>query len=311
MRHTGKAWLLWLLLLPPLLTAAQKRDSSIFDLPIQIDEVIVTAARSGWDLEAFIRRVKTDTTFYEAFRAMRRTGYTAVNDIRILDKKERTAASLYSRTRQTYAAGCRSMQVLEEKTTGNFYKRNGDYRYYTANLYAYLFFTRGKVCGDEGGTPAAGTAKAGRSQSKLEKSKAQLKQLIFSPGSKISGVPFMGDRASVFDPDVAEMYQFKLLAVMYEGEPCYLFRAVPKPGHEDDVVFKDLSTWFRESDYSIMARDYTLSFRTLLYDFDVRMKVRLQPVNGRLLPMRITYDGNWHVMTQSRERARFTAIFTY
>jgi hypothetical protein len=310
MNRILKACSLWLLMALSMQAEAQRRDSSIFALPIQIDEVIITAAQSGWDLEEFIRRVKSDTTFYDAFRALRFSSYTAVNDISMLDKKGKTTASLHSTTRQTYADGCRSMEVLEEKTTGNFYKRNGDYRYYTAALYAYLFFTQGKVCGEQryGGSAEQ---KAAEAKGKLEKSKAQLKQLIFSPGSKVSGVPFMGDRASVFDPQIARMYRFMLLAVSYEGEPCYLFQAVPKPEYANDVVFSELSTWFRETDYSIMARDYVLSFRTLLYDFDVRMKVRLQPVNGRLLPASISYDGNWHVATQSRERARFTAVFSY
>jgi len=287
---------------------AQTSDSSIFDLPIEMDEVVISAARSGWDVAAFIRRVKTDTTFYKAFRSMRQTDYSAVNDIRILDKKGRTKASLYSITRQHYDGRCRSMETLEEHATGDFYKRNGSYRYYTAALYAYLFFTEGKICdGDE----LAGAGHTRPAPGRLERGKSQLKQLIFSPGSRISGVPFMGDKASVFDPEVAKMYDFKLLSVEYEGTECYLFRAIPKPGYVKDVVFNELSTWFRKSDYSIMARDYTLSFNTLVYDFDVHMKVRLQPVNGRLLPARIEYDGNWHITTQSRERARFTAVFRY
>ncbi|MBX9448347.1 MAG: hypothetical protein KL787_00900 [Taibaiella sp.] len=38
------------------------------------------------------------------------------------------------------------MNVLEESITGDFYRDNGDYRYYTAEMYAHLFFTKGKVC---------------------------------------------------------------------------------------------------------------------------------------------------------------------
>src|SRR5690606_17396371 len=114
-----------------------------------------------------------------------------------------------------------------------------------------------------------------------------LKQLIFSPGSKISGVPFLGNRASIFDPETAAMYDFKLSSVLYADEWCYLFQAVPKPEFKDQVVFKDLSTWFRTGDYSIMARDYTLSYSTIVYDFDVHMQVRLEPVDGKLLPVKI------------------------
>lgn len=289
-------------------TWAQTPDSTIGGISVEMDEVIVSAIRDGWDVNAFIQRIKTDTTFYKAFRSLRLTSYTATNDIRIQNKKDNTIASLYSITEQEYDGRCRSMKVIEEKTTGKFYKRNGSYRYFTAALYAHLFFTEGKICGE---TDIVSGSNETPAKNKLERSKAQLKQLIFSPGSKINGVPFMGDKASLFEPETARMYDFRLTAVSYTGERCYLFQAVPKPQHEKDVVFKDLSTWFRATDYSIMARDYTLSYSTIVYDFDVRMKVRLAPVDHKLLPVRIEYDGNWDIATQPRERARFTAIFQY
>jgi hypothetical protein len=77
------------------------------------------------------------------------------------------------------------------------------------------------------------------------------------------------------------------------------------------VVFNELATWFRKTDYAIVARNYSLSFSTILYDFDVQMKVRLTNANGKLLPAYIEYDGNWHAATQGRERARFFAEFAY
>lgn len=292
----------------PLCVHAQNKDSSIFSLPIQIDEVTITAARNGWDIGAFIKRVQNDTTFYKAFRALHLVPYTSVNDIRIVDEDTKTKASLYSRTRQTVNNHCRTMQVLEERTTGNFYKRDHSYRYYTAALYAHLFFTQGTVCNEDDIV----TGKLGeRGQGQMEKNKAQLKQLIFNPGSHIQGVPFIGNKAAIFDPEIAKMYQFQLQSVSYGDEACYLFRAIPKPEYAKDVVYNELSTWFRKSDYAIVARDYSLSYHTLLFDFDVRMKVRLGSINGRLLPTRIEYAGNWHVMTKGRERSVFTASFAY
>ena len=107
------------------------------------------------------------------------------------------------------------------------------------------------------------------------------------------------------------MYDFKILSVEYDGEDCLLFSAVPKPEFKSDVIYNDLSTWFRKSDYAIVARDYSLSYNTMLYDFDVQMKVRLRNINGRLLPSRISYKGNWHIATQDRERTEFVMSITY
>jgi len=292
----------------PFAAFAQTKDSSISRLQVQMDEVTITAARGGWDVEALIRRVQTDTTFYKAFRSLHLVPYVSVNDIKVLNEKGGTKASLYSRTKQTVARGCRTMQVLEEKTTGDFYKRNHEYRYYTAALYANLFFTTGTVCG-ENDIVAGKLNERGKGQ--MEKNKAQLKQLIFNPGGHIGGVPFIGNKAEIFDPEVSKMYNFRLLSVAYGDEDCYLFQAIPKKEYAGDVVYNELSTWFRKSDYAIVARDYSLSYRTLLFDFDVRMKVRLTNINGRLLPARIEYTGNWHVMTKGRERSVFTADFNY
>lgn len=299
-------WLIPFLLLFSVPAAAQ--DSSIFALPIQMDEVTISAARGGWDVGAFIRRVQTDTTFYKAFKSLRVQSFGAVNDIRIFDKKGGVQASLRSRTQQAVSKGCRSMTTAEEKTTGDFYKRNGDYNYFTAELYAYLFFTKGTVCGDN---DIVAGAMSQRDKGQLGRAKYQLKQLIFNPGAKISGIPFLGNKASVFDPEVAKMYDFKLLSVEYAGEDCWLFRALPKKEHTDEVVYNELSTWFRKSDYAIMARDYSLSFRTMVYDFDVKMKVRCEPAGNRIRPTRIDYTGNWRVATKGRERAAFTTLFSY
>ncbi|RYE24896.1 MAG: hypothetical protein EOP51_05930 [Sphingobacteriales bacterium] len=289
-------------------TQAQQADTSVFKFPIQMDAVVIKAARGGWNVNAFIRRVKTDTTFYKAFRTMRLVSYTATNDIRVYDKKGKVSASLYSRTKQHAAGGCRTTQTLEEKTTGDFYKRNKEYRYYTAELYAYLFFTKGKICGEN--DKVAGALNE-RGKGQIEKSKYQLKQLIFNPGSRIAGVPLMGDKAAIFEPQVAKLYDFKLLSEEYSGVECYVFKAIPKPGKEDDVVYDELTTWFRKSDYAIIARDYSLSYKTMVYDFNVRMKVRTTEVGGKLLPSTIDYDGNWHVFSQDRERVKFHTVLSY
>ena len=91
---------------------------------------------------------------------------------------------------------------------------------------------------------------------------------------------------------------------------CYVFKAIPKKGYEDDVVYDELTTWFRKTDYTIMARDYSLSYKAGVYDFRVKMKVRTQQIGKRLIPSRIEYDGNWHIFTKKRERVRFVTIIT-
>src|SRR4051812_28408248 len=104
---------------------AQRPDTSVFRFPVQMDEVTVKATQDGFDVAAFIRRIKNDTTFYKAFKSLRVVNHTLKNDIRIFGKKGQVMASLQSETQQAVSKGCRSMKVLNEQTKGDFYRRNG------------------------------------------------------------------------------------------------------------------------------------------------------------------------------------------
>jgi len=288
----------------PLYTIAQKQDTSIFSQPITLDSFVI---RSGFDVNAFIRRVQHDTTFYKAFKTIHLMAYSAVNDFKVYDDDGKERATMHSDTKQELTNGCRITKVVDEKATGDFYKRNGDYNYYTAELFAYLFFAKEPVCNE---TDIVAGSMEERGKGQMEKSKYELKQLIFNTGAKVSGVPFMGDRASIFDPGEAEKYNFKITQEAYSGQDCFVFRITPKAGYEHAVIYNELTTWFRKGVYSIVARDYSLSYHTWVYDFDVRMKVRTRQVGNKLYPTSIDYDGNWHVVTKKRERVRFKTIIT-
>ncbi len=285
---------------------AQNNDTgSVFKFPVQLDAVTV---KSGFDINAFIRRVQSDTSFYKAFKNLHFVPYTAVNDIKAYDKDGALTASLHSRTKQHINKKCRNTEVLEQQVTGDFYKSNGDYNYYTAGLFDHLFFAAKPVC-NESDIVAGSMERQGSGE--MEKSTYELKQLIFNPGSKVSGIPFMGDRASIFEEGEAEKYDFKITQELYNGEACYVFKIIPKAGYEHSVIYNELTTWFRKSDYSIVARDYSLSYHTLVYDFDVRMKVRMQQQDTKLYPTFISYDGNWHILSKRRERVKFSIAITY
>jgi hypothetical protein len=273
-----------------------------------MDTVTIIAARGGWDVQAFIRRVQNDTTFYKAFRSLHVVSYVATNDIKVFDKNNKVKASLFSHTKQTVSDGCRTMQTLDEKVTGDFYRHNKQYNYYTAELYDYFFFIHGRICGDDD-IVAGHMDERGKGQ--LEKSKLQLKKLMFDPGAKVNGIPFMGDRASIFDDKTAKLYDFKLLSENYNGQDCYVFKAILKKGEEKNVVYNELTTWFRKTDYSIVARNYSLSYHTMFYDFDVQIKVRTTQKGKKLLPAYVNYAGNWHIFTKKREMVNFTILFNY
>lgn len=288
--------------------SAQDVDTTIMGMHFLMDEVVVKSAKNGWDVDGFIRRMKEDTTFYKAFLGLRVVAYTSDNEISFFDEKSKTIAQLENRTEQTMQGNCRSVHVSKEKVQGNYYDKQHNPRYYTAELFENLFFrARTNECGATDNIHSNTTP-----QGKMEKQKEQLKQLVFNPGSKVEGIPFVGKKASVFEEKgVRQRYDFRLKFVQYNSEECYFFQAIPKEEYKDEVVYNQLDTWFRVADYAIVARDYALSYHTMLYDFDVVMKVRLEKNGTRLLPSSIDYRGNWHVFTKKRERSKFNILFDY
>jgi hypothetical protein len=273
---------------------------------ISLTEVVV---RSDLNVPKFLQRIKDDTTFYKSFRNLHILNFTSLNDIRMMDKNGELKASLQSKTRQNVSEGCRTMDVLEETTTGDIYNSDGSFNYYTAQLYAGLFFTTGKICGET--NIVKGIELDVKSKSGLDKHKEQLKMLFFNPGKKIPGIPFIGNKINIFDPDVARYYDFTIDLGDYEGQYCYIFSIKAKADlskdEKNNIVFDNITTWFNSKSMEIVGRKYDLSYNSGVYEFDVHMEVLMTRFEEYLVPRVIRYNGDWDVIFKKRERGIFTA----
>jgi hypothetical protein len=236
-------------------------------------------------------------------------GFSSYNDIKMLDKKGEVKASLSSKTRQNHKDGCRTMDVLEETVTGDFYDSKQRYNYLTPELYAGLFFTKGKVCGEN--NIVKGRNLNTSDKSGMEKKKEQLKMLFFNPGKKIPGIPFIGDKLDLYDERARKYYDYRLDIVEYHGKLTYIFSIEPKEGlgalKNDNIVVDEMVTWFDMVTLEVVARNYSLSYKAGVYDFDVSMEVDMTKFQGLTVPSVLRYKGNWDVIFKKRERAVFTA----
>jgi hypothetical protein len=282
--------------------AAQQKTDTVGRKIITLSEVV---ANSQLNVPAFIDRVKNDTTFYKAFKNLNVLGYTALNDVRILDKKENIKASLYSKTKQLEQNGCRSMQTLEQQTTGDIYNSDSSFNYYTMQMYASIFFTKDVMCGENNIVGEKKFSTEGKSG--MSKHKEQLKMLFFDPGKKISGIPFISNKTAIFDDDMADKYDMDIDMDEYNKTSCYIFTIKVKPEFKDDVVINEMKTWFDDKTYEVVARNYNLSYDAGVYDFNVQMEVQLAHYNNYLVPVLMRYNGNWKVLFKSREHGVFTA----
>jgi hypothetical protein len=285
-----------------------QQDTSVLveNQPFTLAEVVV---RNNFDYKKVLKQIKEDTTFYKAFRNLRILGFSSYNDIKMLDKNGTVKASLSSKTRQNHENGCRTMDVLEETVTGDFYDSKHHYNYLTPELYAGLFFTTGKVCGEN--NIVKGRNLTTSDKSGMEKKKEQLKMLFFNPGKKIPGIPFIGDKLDLYDERAQKYYNYRLDVVEYHGKLAYTFAIEPKENlsalRNDNIVVDEMITWFDMVTLEVMARKYSLSYKAGVYDFDVSMEVDMTKFQGLTVPSILRYKGNWDVIFKKRERAVFTA----
>ncbi|HMD00098.1 MAG TPA: hypothetical protein VKH37_08085 [Ferruginibacter sp.] len=284
---------------------AQVNDSSfvIGKKTITLSEVVVN---NKLNVPAFITRIKDDTTFYKAFRNLHILNFTAINDIRMNNSDGEAKAYLHSRTKQIRTAGgCRKMETLEEQTSGDIYDDAHNFNYYTAEMYASLFFTKDSVCGETNIVTGVEFNTAGKSG--LEKHKEQLRMLFFNPGKKISGIPFMSGKTAIFDDDIASRYDMNIDMEVHNNINCYVFTQKVKPEESSNVVVDEMTTWFDANTYEVRARNYSLSYDAGVYDFKVRMEVELTRSGDYLVPSLIRYNGKWKAIFKKRERGVFTA----
>lgn len=269
---------------------------------ITLSEVVVN---NKLNVPAFIERIKADTSYYKAFRNLRVLNFNAINDIRMNSSNGEAKATLNSRTKQIRENNCRKMQTLEETVTGNMYDENHNFNYYTAQMYASLFFTKDSVCNESNIVKGIEFSTSGKSG--LDKHKEQLKMLFFNPGRKISGIPFLSSKTAIFEDDMAEHYDMSIDLDEYNKTSCYIFKQKVKPGHEGSVMMDEMTTWFNDNTYEVVARDYSLSYDAGVYDFKVQMHVEMTKAGIYLVPALIRYTGNWKVLFKKRERGFFTA----
>lgn len=284
-------------------STAQDTTIIIENQSVTLPEVMIY---DNLDYVSILNKIKNDTSFYKAFRNLHILGFKAYNNITMYDKKGKVAASWNSETVQHREDNCRYTDVITQKTTGDYFDRNGDPNYITGQMYASLFLTKGKVCGEN--NIVAGTEFSTRGKSGMEKHKEQLKMLFFNPGKKIPGIPFIGNKLDLYDESAHRLYDYKLDFVDYKGGFAYVFSIKPKAGgSKNNIVVDEMTTWFDDKTFDVLARNYSLSYRAGVYDFDVKMQVEMTKVGNLVVPKVLRYKGNFSALFKKREVGEFTA----
>lgn len=286
-----------------LVTSAISAQTDVSKL-VNLKEFVVSASLEDFDVADFIRQVEEDTTFYQAFINMRYFPHDITSAMAVYEKNESERGTLERKARQFRSTDDMMwVEVYYEKMNGKMKKRNGEWRYLTAQMYDELFFPTSKE--------RVSTYEPSKNQelvkgSAIEKHKAQLKRMMFNPGAEISNVPLIGDKMAIFSDEMMEYYNYSIYAADWKDSiPCVVFSCYAKEGLEDKTVIRDLTTYFDRDTHEVLSRDYHLVNHSILFDFDITMKVTNTRTDGWLVPEHIKYSGYWNIPFKKPEIISF------
>lgn len=280
---------------------SQKRYNPDTLLTIVIDSA-VNIKSHRLTANDFIQAVITDTGFYKAFHDMKKHSFTAENRIFTYNKKNKIDGKVYRKLRYTSTGGKHKTEYLAKSDSGGVYKKNGKYQLYTVEMFDYIFTTAYNSDFSTGSSlPGAG---------KNGSYKDKLKSIIFSPGKKVTGIPFLSSKTEIFGPEMRQYYYYRFDRGKYlDSIPVYRFKVMRKPSTADgDVMINELTTIFDMRDFRILGRYVDMKYSNMLFDFDVKMNIELIPFKDELLPAKISYQGNWDVPLHKEERASFLIL---
>jgi len=275
---------------------------------IALDEVVISAQAEGFDVAAFVERVRTDTTFHKAFLNTRTYAHTLRSEAVVRRKDERESAAIYRKAHLVRSGKEATLVIDSLNERGRLRDRKGRFRYLTIEMYDDVFFPKGTFPADN--TVAGRKLEVARGN-RLEKYKGELKKFMFDPGTEIASVPFIGHKLALFSPEMAPLYDFRIWSDERGGHPCWVFSAAAKPEHRaGKTVIKAMDTWFDQDTGDVLARTYRIAHSTIFLDFDITISVRNVRIGDALVPVRVSYDGDWDIPFESREIVRFWLEYT-
>ena len=279
-----------------------QEDEKIYN-SIQLDTLTIFA-QNEFDTKTFIQRIKDDTTFYQAFKNLRYYPHKALGDLWVYNKREKEKATEKISVTQHLDESYMWQDRKTISSSGKLRTKKGKYRFTTAEIYYDIFFPSDTISVS---TEIPDVKEESVGNSKKSKYIHDLKLMMFNPGEDISGVPIVGKKMSIFDNDMVEYYDYKVSIINFNGMECYQFSCVAKPEHkEHKTVIKYLTTVFNKENMAVLNRQYSMRYKSILFQFDVKINVRNEMKNGIITPLSISYNGYWDIPFKTQETITFT-----
>jgi hypothetical protein len=256
------------------------------------------------NVQDFIDAVLADTGFFQAFRNMKKYSFIGENYIYTYDKNNKINGKVYRKFKRIQSNDKQTIEYITKRDSGNVYKKDGKYQLYTVNMFDYIFMNAYKS------GYSSGSMISGKPDSKDQSYKDKLKILIFAPGHRVDGIPFISNKTEIFSPDMRPLYDYQFARGTYlDSIPVYRFRVVQKASTSNsDVVIKELTTIFDTRTFQILGRYVNIQYHNMFIDLDVKMNMELDKFNGDLVPTKVTYQGDWNIPFHKDEKASFLIV---
>ncbi len=289
--------------------AARSQQAGRFN-PDTIQNITMDAVElkvSPLTAERFIQEILGDTSFYDAFRNMKKYSFVAENSLYTYTKKNQVEGKLYRKILHRPRSNTK-IQYLAKVDSGKLFKKNGKYDLYTLEMFDYIFMNAYQ----SDYSPQRSAVKKGDSNASY---KDKLKTLLFSPGRPVKGIPLISGKTEIFTPNMRQYYDYRYYSGMYlDSIPVYRFKVTEKQDlgswTKGGIMIKELTTIFDKRNMQILGRYVNMKYSNLLFDFDIKMNIELGYFDQGevLLPIKVSYQGNWDVPLKKEERASFLVI---
>lgn len=272
---------------------------------VTLESVNIYSVEDDFDTEAFIEKVKSDSSFYLAFKAL--NFYPAIYKswLKVYKHGEKEKGYVIREAERFREGELMWVDLLNEDIKGKIQKKNGDYKYITAEAWDDVFFPGEK---QKVSMNMSRDFEKEKGLSSMEKHKMDVKQMMFNPGIAVDGVPLVGKKMGIFEEDMHEYYDYSVYSSHYRDTiHCLVFEVEAKPEFRDGkTVIKSLTTYFDKESFEVMQRDITIQYYSLPLDFNIYIKVENQKKNGVLLPEMIYYKGFFDIPFMKREEVEFS-----
>lgn len=293
---------------------------------VLLDSVTVTGVKEGFDVDEFIHYVKTDTTFYMAFKHLRYYTHKYESELNIFNKKEKKIGIL-NRWGTHFSDGKKAWVVDDSihyegkifsrkiarilkkdiDSTSSFYakisKIENKYRYYTPDAFDEVFFPDDTI-------GVSLKISNGKNENESQNMR-DAKTVGFSIGSDDTEQNKGGAsiKLAVFDISMQQYYDYKIDTINYKERDCYIFLVeVKKDLSKKDLgeaLIRKIVSYFDKENFNVIYREYVFSYQHWLIDLDMQVIVNMDYFNSKHIPTDIYYKGSWNVPFLKPERADF------